>query len=284
MGGISGSSLFDGVFVVVHHGRGAVERHGNQLAVFVGVVGGDGADQILGVKIDAGFRGDLIDGFDRAARVDHCRRPDLEDLQNVRRLSRPIRGDARVHRFGVAAFELRVDFVLALRGVVFVDQCGQGFAQGAVHRMPKGDFRLGGSVRPGGLRFRAARGRCGVPPRGRIAGRRAGAQRREGGGCEDGFDFGFEVGGQRHAKPFFWQDREQSHGARRKRPKLNQEPRAPIRDVRQRRQNSAGFVVPMRARVGPRPKRAADRAPALRGEDPRRVVFFAGSTNCDRLS
>ena len=134
--------LLERVLVDVEQRRRTVERQRQHVALAVGVVAGDRGEVVLGIEGLLGFLHHHVDGLDRALGRHHRRRPDLEHLQDVRRVAGTKRGDRRRHRFGVGALVDRDDLVVLLAGVEAGGDVVDAIAQRAGHRVPPLDFGL----------------------------------------------------------------------------------------------------------------------------------------------
>ncbi|SVK46529.1 Uncharacterised protein [Acinetobacter baumannii] len=134
------AGLFEGVFVVVQHRRGAVERLRQQMAALVvGVIAGHRRHEHRLVEVDAGLFKHFIDRFDGFA-GHHGGGAHLVNLQDRRRLAGAVSGDARRQALFVVAFINRHNLDVAVRLVEAIRQRVHFFTQFAFHRMPERDF------------------------------------------------------------------------------------------------------------------------------------------------
>ena len=142
------AGLLEGVLVDVEDGGRAVEGHRQHPAVRGRVVAGDRRQVGGRVELLAGVRHQLVDRLDRPLGRHHRRRPDLEDLDDVRVLLGPEGGDGPGHRLGVAPLVDRDDLVLGLGLVEAVGEVVHPFAEGRRVRVPPLD--LGHGLGPAG--------------------------------------------------------------------------------------------------------------------------------------
>ena len=137
------AGLFERILVDVEHRSRTVEGQRQHVAFAVGVIARDRGKIVLRVERLARLLHQLVDRLDRALRTHHGRGPDLEHLQNVRRVAGAERGDRRGHRFGVLSLEDRDDLVFLLAGVEAVGELVDLVVERPLHRMPPLDFGLG---------------------------------------------------------------------------------------------------------------------------------------------
>ncbi len=131
------------VLVVPEHGRRAVERHRQHQAFGRRVVAGHRLQ--VGARIErlAGVLHQLVDRIDGTLGTHHGGGADLEDLDDVRLLARPERGDRRRHRLCIGALEGRDDLVIVLGGVEVGGDLLDPLAVGTPHGVPPLDLCLG---------------------------------------------------------------------------------------------------------------------------------------------
>ena len=139
LGGIE-PRLLEGVLVVEHDGRRAVERHRHHAAVGQAVVALHRGHVRVGVESHARLAHQLVHRLHRAARGHHRRGADLEHLHDVRRVAGPEGGDGPHHGLGVRALEARVDLILGLRCVEVRDDLLEQSAQRLPQAVPELDL------------------------------------------------------------------------------------------------------------------------------------------------
>ncbi len=106
--------FFKGVFVVVKHRRGAVERLRNQMAAGVAVVARHGRHELFFIEGNACVLEDLMHRHDRL-RSHHGGSADFIHLQNGRRFAGAHRCDACREALFVVTFVGRHDFIVGMR-------------------------------------------------------------------------------------------------------------------------------------------------------------------------
>ena len=133
---------FEGVFVEIEDGGGAVERKAQHLAVGCGVVAGDGGHIGGRVKLLPCILHDLCNRNDSAFAGHHGGGSHFKHLQNVRGVTSTEGSNSGGHGLVVGAFEGRDDFVFFLAGVEVFGQVVDPFAVDSGHGMPPLDFGL----------------------------------------------------------------------------------------------------------------------------------------------
>ena len=128
--------LLQRILVDPHDSRRRVEGERQHLALGGRVVTGDGGQIGLWVELLAGVGHQLVNRLHRAGRCHHGCGPDFEHLQEMRRVAGAKRGDACVHRVGIAALVGWQHLVIGLRGVEFLGQLDDHVIIRASHRMP----------------------------------------------------------------------------------------------------------------------------------------------------
>jgi len=132
--------LLEGVAVHVEDRARRVERHRVEVAV-LRVVAGHGLDEVVPVDRDLLLSCELEDRVDRS-RQQHGLRADVEDLDDVRWVLLPVRGDRSGEDLGVGPFVERFHLVLRLALVELPHQLVRGLAELSAHRVPEMDFGL----------------------------------------------------------------------------------------------------------------------------------------------
>ena len=156
------------VTVDPEHWRRRVVGQRQHFAVGGRIIALHRADERVGIECRTRLGHHLIDRHYSALGRHHCRRADLEDLEDMRLLAGPESGDACVERLGVVSLVAGNDDVVRLGGVEGRRLLVEQLVQPARHCVPKLDFGLG--VGAGRHRERRRRGpgkhRClhGLPP------------------------------------------------------------------------------------------------------------------------
>ena len=132
--------LLERVLVVKKHCGRTVERERQHLPPGIGVVTRHRRDVDLRIEFFTGVRHHLVNRLDRALGRHHCRRTDLEHLQNCRRATGAVGGNRGGHRFGITPLEHRVDLVLVLAFVELLGEVVDAVIVSTGHRMPELDF------------------------------------------------------------------------------------------------------------------------------------------------